>query len=43
MNTERKQSVRVLVMYNLKEEDVWIDSDLQKLLGGELSKNLELA
>ena len=31
VNAERKQSVGVLVIYNLKEEDVRIDSDLQKL------------
>lgn len=35
MNAERKQSVGVLVIYNLKDEDVRIDLDLQKFLGVE--------
>lgn len=35
MNAERKQSVGVLVIYNLKDEDVRIDLDLQKFLGAE--------
>lgn len=47
VNAERKQSVGVLVIYNLKEEDVRIDSDLLKLLGVEQKprvrpKHLEL-
>ena len=35
VNAERKQSVGVLVIYNLKDEDVRIDLDLQKFLGVE--------
>ena len=35
VNAERKQSVGVLVIYNLKDEDVMIDLVLQKCLGVE--------
>ena len=35
MNAEKNQSVRALVIYNLKEEDVRVDLDKQKFLGVE--------
>ena len=35
VNVERKQSVGVLRIYDLKDEDVRIDLDLQKFLGVE--------
>lgn len=35
VNAERKQSVGVLRIYDLKDEDVRIDLDLQKFLGVE--------
>ena len=42
VNADRKQSVGVLVIYNLKEEDVRIDSDLQMLLGVEQKPGVSL-
>ena len=42
VNADRKQSVGVLVIYNLKEEDVRIDSDLQILLGVEQKPGVRL-
>ena len=35
VNAERKQSVGVLRIYDLKDEDMRIDLDLQKFLGVE--------
>ena len=44
---KKNQSVGALVIYNRKEEDVRIDTDLKKFIGvGQslaLAKNLELA
>ena len=41
VNAEKNQSVRALVIYNLKEEDVRVDLHKQKFLGVE--QNLALA